>query len=144
MTSLKFVFQIFAITKSQPNNEVHFIPQNLYVSSQVCNYISIFFVSIVYLSTHIRISKYFDSTEYAIAFLGSIEGGLIITTINDCFKREEISQQLISCRPKAIFCLVDKYDVMKNACVQAQHPNTTAIKTDPTVHFKMLLILRNS
>ncbi|XP_055327156.1 uncharacterized protein LOC129580589 [Sitodiplosis mosellana] len=75
--------------------------------------------------------------EYAIAFLGSIEGGLIVTTVNPGYTSEEISRQFMSCQPKAVFCLIDNYEVVKNACILAQLPNTKiiAIKIDSTASF---------
>lgn len=72
-------------------------------------------------------------TEYAIAVLGSIESGLVVTTINPLYTSLEISRQFKSCQPKAVFCLVDNFEVVKNACNLAQQPTTKmiVIKTDP-------------
>lgn len=70
--------------------------------------------------------------EYAIAWLGSSESGLVVTTVNPWYTSEEISRQLISSQPKAIFCLVDNFDVVKKACILAKLPDTKviAIKTE--------------
>lgn len=70
---------------------------------------------------------FFLSLEYVIAFLGSIEASLVVTTVNPWYTSEEISRQLISCRPKAIFCLVDNFDVVKKACLLAQQPDIKVI-----------------
>lgn len=59
--------------------------------------------------------------------LGSIEGGLIVTTINPWYTSEEISRQFTSCQPKAVFCLVDNYEVVKKACVLSQQPQIKII-----------------
>lgn len=67
------------------------------------------------------------TAEYVIAFLGSVEGGLVATTVNPWYTSEEMSRQLMSCQPKAIFCLVDNFDVVKKACALAQHPNIKII-----------------
>lgn len=66
--------------------------------------------------------------------MGSIEGGLIVTTVNPGYTSEEISRQFASCQPKAVFCLVENYESVKNACNLAQQPNTKiiVIKTNPT------------
>lgn len=68
------------------------------------------------------------------AFLGSIESGLAVTTINPWYTSEEMSRQFISCQPKAVFCLVDNFDVVKKACTLAEQPNIkiVAIKLDST------------
>lgn len=65
--------------------------------------------------------------EYAIAFLGSTEGGLIATTINPSYTSEEISRQMLNCRPKAIVCLAENVDVIRKACVLAQQPDIKLI-----------------
>lgn len=66
--------------------------------------------------------------------MGSIESGLVVTTINPGYTSEEISRQLSDCQPKAIFCLVDNYGVVKNACDHAKQPNIKiiAIKANST------------
>lgn len=71
--------------------------------------------------------------EYAIALLGTIEAALVVTTVNPLYTAGEISKQLISSRPKAIFTLVDKIDVVKEACSLAQQPDIKiiAIKSGP-------------
>lgn len=70
--------------------------------------------------------------EFAITFLGTIEAALVVTTINPWYSPEEISRQLISSKPKAIFTLVDKFDVVKEACALAHQLDTKiiAIKSD--------------
>lgn len=65
--------------------------------------------------------------EYAIAFLGSAEGGLVVTTVNPSYTSEEISRQMLSCRPKAIICLAENFDVIKKACTLAQQPDVPVI-----------------
>lgn len=50
-----------------------------------------------------------------------------MTTVNPWYTAEEISRQLASCRPKAIFCLVENLDVIKNACKLAQQPDVKVI-----------------
>ena len=67
------------------------------------------------------------SIEYAIAFLGSVEGGLVVTTVNPLYTSEEISRQMLSCRPKAIICHADNVDVMRKACALAQQPDIKLI-----------------
>lgn len=65
--------------------------------------------------------------EYAIAWLGSSEAGLVVTTVNPWYTSEEISRQLTSSQPKAIFCLLDNFDVVKKACALANLPDTKVI-----------------
>lgn len=81
-------------------------------------------------------------TEYAIAFLGSIEAGLVVTTINPWYTCEEISRQLISSQPKAIFCLIDHFDVVKKACLIAHQPDikVIAIKNELSHSFRSDMI----
>lgn len=69
--------------------------------------------------------------------MGTIESGLVVTTVNPGYTSEEISRQFESCQPKAVFCLVDNYNVVKTACILAQQPNTKiiAIKTDSAASF---------
>lgn len=76
---------------------------------------------------------FFNLIEYAIAFLGSVEGGLIATTINPSYTSEEISRQMLSCRPKAVICLAENIDVIRMACVLAQQPDIKLIiiQNDP-------------
>lgn len=62
-----------------------------------------------------------------IAWLGSTEAGLVVTTINPWYTSEEISRQLIGSEPKAIFSLVDNIDVVKQACVLAKLPDAKVI-----------------
>lgn len=65
--------------------------------------------------------------------MGSTEAGLVVTTVNPWYTSEEISRQLISSQPKAIFCLVDNFDVVKKACALAELPADTkmiAIKSE--------------
>lgn len=62
-----------------------------------------------------------------IAFLGSLEGGLVATTVNPWYTSEEMSRQIMSCQPKILFCLVENYDVVKKACLLAQQPNIKII-----------------
>lgn len=71
-------------------------------------------------------------TEYVIALMGSAEAGLIVTTVNPSYNSEEISRQLISSRPKVLFCVIDNFDVVKKACVLAQQSDikVIAIKTE--------------
>lgn len=80
--------------------------------------------------------------EYAIAWLGSSEAGLVTTTVNPWYTSEEISRQLISSQPKAIFCIVDNFDVVKKACALAQLPDTKviAIKTELSHSFRSDMI----
>lgn len=66
-------------------------------------------------------------SEYAIALLGSIEAALVVTTVNPWHTAEEISKQLISSRPKAIFTLIENADVVKEACSLAQQPDIRII-----------------
>lgn len=58
---------------------------------------------------------------------------MVVTTVNPWYTAEEISKQLISSRPKAIFTLVDKFDVAKEACLLAQQPDIKiiTIKNEP-------------
>lgn len=76
--------------------------------------------------------------EYVIAWLGSSEAGLVTTTINPWYTSEEISRQLISSRPKAIFCLIDHFDMVKKACAIAQQPDikVIAIKSELSHTFR--------
>lgn len=71
--------------------------------------------------------------EYAIAFLGSVEGGLIATTINPAYTSEEISRQMLNCQPKAIICLAENVGVIRKACSLAQQPDIKliTIQNDP-------------
>lgn len=62
-----------------------------------------------------------------IAFLGSLEGGLVGTTVNPWYTSEEMSRQLVSCQPKILFCLDENFDVVKKACLLAQQPNIKII-----------------
>lgn len=81
-------------------------------------------------------------TEYAIAMLGSIEAGLVVTTINPWYTCEEVSRQLISSRPKVIFCLIDHFDVVKKACFIAHQPDiqVIAIKNELNHSFRSDMI----
>lgn len=76
-------------------------------------------------------------TEYVIAWLGSAEASLVVTTVNPWYTSEEISRQLISSQPKAIFCLIDNFDAIKNACVLAKQPDikVIAIKSELSQSF---------
>lgn len=76
--------------------------------------------------------------EYAIAWMGSAEAALVVTTINPWYTSEEISRQLVSSRPKAIFCLIDNFDVVKKACQLANQPDVKviAIKTELSQSFR--------
>lgn len=65
--------------------------------------------------------------EYAIAWLGSSEAGLVTTTVNPWYTSEEISRQLVSSQPKVMFCLVENFDVVKKACTLADLPDTKVI-----------------
>lgn len=47
--------------------------------------------------------------------------------MNPWYTSEEISRQLMSSQPKAIFCLVDNFDVVKKACALAKLPDTKVI-----------------
>lgn len=86
-------------------------------------------------------------SEYVIAFLGSIEAGLICSTVNPSYTSEEISRQLISCQPKVMFCLVDNVNVVRRACVLAKQPDIKVITiqhqadtdTVDTISFKELM-----
>lgn len=82
----------------------------------------------------IRIFGYYDAIkicllflEFPIAWLGASEASLVVTTVNPWYTSEEISRQLISSRPKAIFCLVDNFDVIKRACTLANLSDTKVI-----------------
>lgn len=81
-------------------------------------------------------------SEYPIAVLGAIEAGLIVTTVNPRYSSEEISRQLISSRPKLIFCVVDNFDVVKKACELAGQSDIklVALKTslNQTIHSDMI------
>lgn len=92
--------------------------------------------------------------EYPIALLGSIEAGLVVTTVNPWYTAgtfvldknkttfhfkplsflEEISRQLISSQPKVIFSLVENYAVIEDACKLANQSSTKiiAVKTEIT------------
>lgn len=76
---------------------------------------------------------FINSIEYAIAFLGSAEGGLVVTTVNPSYTSEEISRQMLSCQPKVIICLTDQVDVVKKACTIAQQTDikVITIQNDP-------------
>lgn len=65
--------------------------------------------------------------EYAIAFLGSVEGGLIATTINPAYTSEEISRQILNCEPKAVICMAEHVDVIKKACTLAKQTGVKLI-----------------
>lgn len=58
----------------------------------------------------------------------------MVTTVNPWYTSEEISRQLTSCRPKAIFCLVDNFDVVKKACALAQQPDIKVIAIKSESH----------
>lgn len=97
---------------------------------------------------HNKLTRIVPIAEFVIALLGSIEAALVVTTINPWYSAEEISRQLISSKPKAIFTLVDKFDVVKEACALAQQPDTKviAIKSDASqtirsemIHFDGLM-----
>lgn len=97
----------------------------------------------------LRLKCFFLShfSEYVIAFLGSIEAGLICSTVNPSYTSEEISRQLISCQPKVMFCLVDNVNVVRRACVLAKQPDIKVITiqhqadtdTVDTISFKELM-----
>lgn len=76
--------------------------------------------------------------EYVIAWMGSVEASLCVTTVNPWYTSDEISRQLSSSCPKAIFCLIDNFDVVKKACALAQQPDikVIAIKTELSHSFK--------
>ena len=59
--------------------------------------------------------------------MGSVEGGLIVTTVNPSYTSEEISRQMMSCQPKAIICLAENFDVIKKACALAQQLDVQVI-----------------
>lgn len=65
--------------------------------------------------------------EYVIAWLGSTQASLVVTTVNPWYTSDEISRQLINSQPKAIFCLVENFDVVKKACELAKQPNVKLI-----------------
>lgn len=69
----------------------------------------------------------FSSAEYVIAFLGSIEGGLAVTTVNPGYTIEEICRQFVSCEPKAVFCLLEHVKVVREATVLAKQPHIKII-----------------
>lgn len=73
-----------------------------------------------------------------IAWLGSVEASLVVTTVNPWYTSEEISRQLLSSRPKAIFCLIDNFDVVKKACELAQQSDikVIAIKSELSHTFR--------
>lgn len=52
---------------------------------------------------------------------------MVVTTVNPGYTSEEISRQLISSQPKAIFCLIDNFDVVKSACLLAKQPGIKVI-----------------
>lgn len=79
------------------------------------------------LSLKLTIFYYLFHSEYVIAFLGSIEAGLVVTTVNPSYTSEEISRQLISCKPKILFCLTDNVDVVRRACTIAKQPDIKVI-----------------
>lgn len=70
--------------------------------------------------------------------MGAVEASLVVTTVNPWYSSEEISRQLISSRPKAIFCLIENFDVVKKACELAQQPGikVIAIKTESNQSFR--------
>lgn len=74
--------------------------------------------------------------------MGSSEASLVVTTVNPWYTSEEISRQLISSRPKAVFCLVDNFDVVKRACTHANLPDTKviAIKSELSHSFRSDMI----
>lgn len=76
--------------------------------------------------------------EYVIAWMGSAEASLVVTTINPWYTSEEIAKQLISSQPKAIFCLIDNFDVVKKACQLAKQTDVKviAIKTELSHSFR--------
>ncbi|KAK4886683.1 hypothetical protein RN001_002954 [Aquatica leii] len=53
--------------------------------------------------------------EYPIISLGSIQAGLIVSTINPFYTADEISKQLVSCKPKVIFTYNGLYPTIKKA-----------------------------
>lgn len=59
--------------------------------------------------------------------MGSVEGGLIATTINPSYTSEEISRQILNCQPKAIICLAENVDVIRKACLLTQQPDIKLI-----------------
>lgn len=69
--------------------------------------------------------KSFPFKEYPIAFLGAIEAGLVVTTLNPAYTPTEASKQLADSEPKLIICTVDNYEVVKQSCALA---NNNAIK----------------
>lgn len=80
--------------------------------------------------------------EYPIAWLGSSEASLITTTVNPMYNSEEISRQFISSQPKAVFCLINNVDEVKNACVIAKQHNIKiiAIKSERNQTFRADMI----
>lgn len=62
--------------------------------------------------------------------------------MNPWYTAEEISRQFISSQPKAVYCLVNNFDVIKRACSLAQLPNTKIIviknELNDTYHSDMI------
>lgn len=60
-------------------------------------------------------------------FLGSIEAGLKVTTVNSAYTPNEIAHQLADCQVKVVFCEIDNYDSVKKACDLAKLNGTKII-----------------
>lgn len=56
-----------------------------------------------------------NSPEYIISILGVLQGGLIVTTINPIYKKEEIAKQLLDSNAKAVITLDPLFNVAKEA-----------------------------
>lgn len=67
------------------------------------------------------------NTEYPIVYLGSIEGGLKVTTVNPIYSSKEMAHQLSECRVKAVFCEVSNFNNIKQSCELAQLSDTKII-----------------
>lgn len=52
--------------------------------------------------------------------LGSLESGLAVTTINPSSTEDELSQQLLNCRPRIIFCALENYAAVKRSIQSAK------------------------
>lgn len=83
--------------------------------------------SSILVSTHLKSIILSIRLEYAIAFLGSMECGLAATTVNPSYTSEEISRQMLSCRPKAVICLAENFTVVERACRLTEQPNIKII-----------------
>lgn len=58
--------------------------------------------------------------EYPIALLGTVEAGLVATTVNPQYTPEEIGRQLANSNSKFVICFVAAYKTLKQACAIAK------------------------